>query len=270
MSAFGVTRQVCRSMRPVTKKFFSATNSSKPSLISGKYSNFQDTTGQAIFVNSHISPYYEGILTKLSFSQITEVRFEPRNIKLIHTSTQFHSEKAEESNKSEEQAEETPEVKELKQNLADLQSASDEWKSKHDDILDKYRRAIAESENMRKRLTKQIEDGKIFGIQSFSKDLLEVADVLEKAVGMGTDNQSIQDLHQGLQMTQAQLNQVFRRHGLEQVNPLNEKFDPNLHDALFQVPVPDKEPNTVVDVQKVGYTLHGRTIRPAMVGVSRK
>ena len=88
---------------------------------------------------------------------------------------------------------------------------------------------------------------------------------------MGIEVQTIQDLHKGLEMTQAQLNQVFKRHGLEQINPVNnEKFDPNIHDALFQVPAPDKDPNTVMVVQKVGYSLQGRTIRPAMVGVSRK
>ena len=152
--------------------------------------------------------------------------------------------------------------------MKELEAASVEWKSKHDDILDKYRRSIAESDNMRKRLTKQIEEAKIFGIQGFGKDLLEVADVLDKAVGM--KDQSADDLHQGLQMTQAQLNQVFKRHGMEPINPLDEKFDPNKHEALFQVPMPDKDVNTVVDVQKVGYSLRGRTIRPALVGVSKK
>ncbi len=194
-----------------------------------------------------------------------------KEIKLLHTTARRRNEASEEKPKGEEQAaEETPEMKELKQSLADISVQSEEWKAKHDDILDKYRRSIAENDNMRKRLTKQIEDGKIFGIQSFSKDLLDVADVLDKAVSLGIEGQTIQDLHKGLEMTQAQLQQVFRRHGLEQVNPLNEKFDPNIHDALFQVPLPDKEPNTVIDVQKVGYTLKGRTIRPALVGVSKK
>ena len=106
---------------------------------------------------------------------------EQRNIKLIHTTSMQKSEKEAEV------TEENPEVRELKQINADLTTSVEDWKSKHDEILDKYRRAIAESENMRKRLTKQIEDGKIFGIQSFSKDLLEVADVLDKAVSMGTE-----------------------------------------------------------------------------------
>lgn len=198
----------------------------------------------------------------------SEIKYHPREVKLIHTSILRRTEKSEEAPKESE--EESPEVKELKKANADLTSSLEEWKSKHDDVLDKYRRAIAESDNMRKRLTKQIEDSKIFGIQSFSKDLLEVADVLDKAVSMGTEGQTLADLHKGLEMTQAQLHQVFKRHGLEKVNPMDEKFDPNVHEALFQAPIPDKEPNTVIDVQKVGYTLRGRTIRPALVGVSRK
>merc|ERR1711997_1103498 len=118
-------------------------------------------------------------------------------------------------------------------------------------------------------------DAKIFGIQGFCKDLLDVADVLNKAISsvlkeeLG-QSQSLADLHQGLQLTESQLLKVFNKHGLVQENPLGEKFDPNKHDALFQIPAPDKEPNTVLDVQKVGYILQGRTIRPAAVGVSRK
>ena len=197
------------------------------------------------------------------------LKFDQRSIKMIHSSPMLKSEKA--HDQQEPPIEVSPEMKELKSVNSDLTASIEEWKTKHDDLLDKYRRAIAESENMRKRLTKQIEDAKIFGIQSFSKDLLEVADVLEKAVSMGIEVQTIQDLHKGLEMTQAQLNQVFKRHGLEQINPVNdEKFDPNLHEALFQVPAPDKDPNMVVVVQKVGYSLQGRTIRPALVGVSRK
>jgi len=227
MSGFGLTRQLCRTLRPLSQTSFKAPTSSKSSAI---------------------------------------LLLEQRNINLIHTTSTLKSEKEAEV------SEDSPEVKELKQINADLTTSVEDWKTKHDEILDKYRRAIAESENMRKRLTKQIEDGKIFGIQSFSKDLLEVADVLDKAVSMGTEGQSAQDLIKGLEMTKAQLHQVFKRHGLEKINPTEteEKFDPNLHEALFQVPVPDKDPNIVMIVQKVGYSLQSRTIRPALVGVSRK
>merc|ERR1712117_326457 len=146
---------------------------------------------------------------------------------------------------------------------------------KNADVFDKYRRSLADFENLRNRMNKQVSDAKIFGIQGFCKDLLEVADVLNKAVTAVPaealqESQYLKDMHQGLQLTETQLLKVFGKHGLVQENPVGEKFDPNKHDALFQIPSPDKEPNTVLDVQKVGYILQGRTIRPAAVGVSRK
>lgn len=171
-------------------------------------------------------------------------------------------------------AEDTPpEVSEVEKKLME---ENQELKAKLDDLMDKYRRSIAESDNMRKRLTKQIDDAKIFGIQGFCKDLLAVADVLNKAIGgvspeiLAKESQYLKDMHQGLALTESQLLQVFRRHGLEQDNPVNEKFDPHRHEALFQIPSADQEPNTILDVQQVGYVLHGRTVRPAKVGVSKK
>lgn len=105
---------------------------------------------------------------------------------------------------------------------------------------DKYKRSLAEGDNLRKRLTKQIEDAKLFGIQSFCKDLLDVADILSRATDAVpkdeiTDrNPHLKNLYDGLVMTKSSLGQVFKRHGLETVNPINEKFNPNLHEALFQ------------------------------------
>lgn len=128
---------------------------------------------------------------------------------------------------------------------------------------------------MRKRLTKQIDDAKIFGIQSFCKDLLEVSDILGHATEavpkeqLNDKNPHLKGLYEGLTMTTDLLNQVFKRNGLEQVNPIDEKFNPNYHEALFQQEVPNKEPNTVVVVSKIGYKLHERVIRPALVGVSK-
>lgn len=128
---------------------------------------------------------------------------------------------------------------------------------------------------MRVRLTKQISDAKIFGIQSFCKDMLDVSDILEQATmsvpkeEINDKNQHLKNLYEGLTMTKAQLHQVFKRNGLEQVNPMNEKFNPNYHEALFQQDVAGKEPNIVVVVSKVGYKLHERCIRPAIVGVSK-
>lgn len=142
-------------------------------------------------------------------------------------------------------------------------------------LQDKYKRSLADSENMRKRLTKQIDDAKIFGIQSFCKDLLEVSDILNAATEavpkeeISDKNPHLKSLYEGLTMTKNQLHQVFKRNGLEKVDPLNEKFNPNYHEALFQQEIPNKEAGTVVVVSKIGYKLHDRCIRAALVGVSK-
>ncbi|GLG92425.1 GrpE protein homolog [Gryllus bimaculatus] len=128
---------------------------------------------------------------------------------------------------------------------------------------------------MRRRLMKQIDDAKLYGIQGFCKDLLEVSDILGTATEsvpkqeVTDSNPHLKNLYEGLTMTEAQLQKVFKRHGLVPVNPLNEKFDPNFHEALFQQETADKEPGTVIVVSKIGYKLHDRVIRPALVGVSK-
>ncbi|XP_056637899.1 grpE protein homolog, mitochondrial [Diorhabda sublineata] len=161
-----------------------------------------------------------------------------------------------------------PEIDNLTKQIAELTSQKDE-------LLDKYKRSLAETENIRKRLTKQIAEAKIYGIQNFCKDLLDVADVLSKATEtvpkeeLNNNNPHLKSLYEGLCMTESQLMNVFKRHGLEKVNPLNEKFNPNFHEALFQQEVDGKEPGTVVIVSKIGYKLQDRVIRPALVGVSK-
>lgn len=161
---------------------------------------------------------------------------------------------------------------------ADVQTLTDNVKSLEEqnvELLDKYKRSLADSENMRNRLTKQIQDAKIFGIQSFCKDLLEVADTLGHATNavpkdqVTNNNPHLKNLYDGLVLTRNSLQQVFKRHGLEAIEPLNAKFDPNEHEALFQKECQDVEPGVVVEVTKIGYKLHNRCIRPALVGVSR-
>jgi len=184
-------------------------------------------------------------------------------------SSKSTTEEADKPKEEGEKAEQSEQEKAMEAKIAELEE-------KNEDLLDKYRRSLADFENLRNRMNKQVADAKVFGIQSFCKDLLDVADVLAKAAdsvpedALKNESTFLKDMHQGLKLTESQLLHVFERHGLVQENPMGQKFDPNKHDALFQVPVADKEPNTVIDVQKVGYILQGRTIRPAAVGVSRK
>ena len=112
------------------------------------------------------------------------------------------------------------------------------------DLRAKYMRALAETENVRRRGQQQIADVKVFAIQSFSKDLLEVADVLDLALGSVdratlNANAQLKGLHDGVLMTKDALLKTFNKHGLTVVSPEGEKFDPNFHDALFKIPQKD-------------------------------
>ncbi|XP_062986231.1 grpE protein homolog 1, mitochondrial [Elgaria multicarinata webbii] len=144
------------------------------------------------------------------------------------------------------------------------------------EITDKYKRALADVENLRQRTQKLVEEAKLYGIQNFCKDLLEVADVLEKATEsvpkeeLKDENPHLKNLYEGLAMTEVQIQKVFKKHGLMKLNPLGAKFDPYEHEALFHVPMEGKEPGIVALVSKVGYKLHGRTLRPALVGVAKE
>jgi len=156
-----------------------------------------------------------------------------------------------------------------------LQQQNHKLLAQFEETQDKYRRALAETENVRHRLSKQIEDAKLFGIQGFCKDLLEVSDILNKATEslskeeLASAGASLKQLYEGLQLTESQLLKVFTRHGLVKIAPAEgEKFNPNVHEALFQLAPPaGRMAGTVGVVSKVGYTLHSRTLRPAVVGV---
>lgn len=142
-------------------------------------------------------------------------------------------------------------------------------------MQDSYRRALADAENVRQRARKEVQETKEYAITKFAKDLLSVADVLELALkavpeaerGENAPNQHLKDLYTGVSMTRTNLVATFKRFGIECYEPLGETFDPNLHEALFQAPIPGKEPGTIFDVAKSGYKLGSRVLRPAQVGV---
>ena len=132
-------------------------------------------------------------------------------------------------------------------------------------------RALAETENVRQRSIKQVQEVKKFGIQGFAKDLLEVADILEKANESLTEedlksgSKPLISLVEGLKLTEAELQKVLKNNGVTKIEAEGVKFDPSLHEALFEV-VGDC-PGTVAVVSRQGYLLHDRTLRPARVGV---
>ncbi|KAG0169357.1 Mitochondrial matrix cochaperone [Apophysomyces sp. BC1034] len=152
------------------------------------------------------------------------------------------------------------------------------------ELQDAYLRTLADQENLRERSRKEIASTKEFAIQKFAKDLLDTVDILnmalasvptelrskETALGV-KDVEKLADqfsnLYTGVSMTETELVKTLKRHGVEQDNPEGEAFDPNKHQALFQAPMPDKEAGTIFAVQKMGYMIKGRVLRPAQVGV---
>ncbi|KAF9573523.1 Mitochondrial matrix cochaperone [Mortierella alpina] len=143
------------------------------------------------------------------------------------------------------------------------------------DCKDRLLRTLADMENLRTRTAKEVANSKDYSIQKFAKDLLDTADILtlaiknvpQEEIAESSANTHLKNLHTGVSMTRDELLKTLKRYGVESFDPMNEKFDPNLHQANFQVPMPGKEPGTVFDVQKIGFMIKGRVLRPAQVGV---
>ncbi|CAN6471971.1 unnamed protein product [Victoria cruziana] len=149
-------------------------------------------------------------------------------------------------------------------------------------LKDKVLRSYAETENVIDRTKREAESSKKFAIQNFAKSLLDVADNLGRASSVVKDSflkldptkdsagavPLLKTLLEGVEMTDKQLLEVLRKFGVEKFEPLDESFDPNRHNAVFQVPDASKPPGTVAVVLKSGYTLYDRIIRPAEVGVT--
>ncbi|PIN26511.1 Molecular chaperone of the GrpE family [Handroanthus impetiginosus] len=149
-------------------------------------------------------------------------------------------------------------------------------------MKDKVLRTFAEMENVKDRTRRESENAKKFAIQNFAKSLLDVADNLNRASSAAKESfskidtskdaagavQQLKTLLEGVEMTEKQLTEVFKKFGLERYDPVNEEFDPNRHNAVFQVPDASKPADRVAVVLKAGYMLHDRVIRPAEVGVT--
>ncbi|XP_039057263.1 grpE protein homolog 1, mitochondrial-like isoform X2 [Hibiscus syriacus] len=150
-------------------------------------------------------------------------------------------------------------------------------------MKDKVVRTLAEMENVIVRTRREAENSKKFAIQNFAKGLLDVADNLARAsthvkgsfskIDESKDTAGavplLKTLLEGVEMTEKQLEEVFRKFGVEKFDPTNEPFDPHRHNAVFQVPDNSKPPGTVAHVLKAGYMLYDRVIRPAEVGVTQ-
>ena len=155
----------------------------------------------------------------------------------------------------------------------DSSSSLDELEAKILELKDQLLRTVADSENLRKRLEREKEQTRKFGIANFAKDLLSIADNLGRALDAAPNkedvkDQAIENLVLGIQMTEQELQKAFDNNNIRKIDPLGEKFDYNFHQAMFEVEETDQEPGTVVQVLQPGYAIDDRILRPAMVGVA--
>lgn len=143
------------------------------------------------------------------------------------------------------------------------------------ELKDRLLRAVAETENVRRRAEREKQEAAQYGISGFARDMANVADNLRRALesvsaeARAQAGEAVQNLLTGLEMTERELLNAFERHRIRRIDPMGEKFDPHLHQAMFEVPRADVPSGTVVEVVQPGWAIGERLLRPAMVGVSR-
>jgi molecular chaperone GrpE len=132
-------------------------------------------------------------------------------------------------------------------------------------------RAQAEMQNVRRRAERDVENAHKFALDKFSADLLPIIDSLERALDAADslESDAVKAMKDGMELTLKMFVDALAKHGVEQLNPVGEPFNPEFHQAMSMVPNPDMEPNSVMAVMQKGYVLKGRLVRPAMVIVSK-
>lgn len=139
---------------------------------------------------------------------------------------------------------------------------------------DRLLRALAETENVRRRAEREREDLRKYAVSGFAKDLLSAADNLRRALDSLPESEvrddKVRGLLEGVAATERELLAVFERHGIRRIDPKGERFDHNLHQAIFETETADAPPGTIAEVLQPGYVIHDRLLRPAMVGIAKE
>lgn len=153
--------------------------------------------------------------------------------------------------------------------------AEDNEQAQIEALKDKLLRALAETENVRKRADREREEVAKYGITSLARDIVGIADNLRRALESvpaesKESDARIKSLREGVALTQQEFEAVLARHGIERIEPLGELFDHNFHQAMFEIEDKEHSAGTVVQVLQEGYRIHDRLLRPAMVGVAKK
>ncbi|MAL79369.1 MAG: nucleotide exchange factor GrpE [Sneathiella sp.] len=141
------------------------------------------------------------------------------------------------------------------------------------DLKDKLLRAMAEVENMRRRAEREKQDAHNYAVTKFARDVLSVADNLRRAIDSvpeaARESGDVKNILTGVELTESELLNTMEKHQIRKIDPKGEKFDPNMHQAMFEIEDPSVEPGTVLQVVQAGYSIADRLLRPAMVGVAK-
>ncbi|MER8695208.1 nucleotide exchange factor GrpE [Mesorhizobium opportunistum] len=145
----------------------------------------------------------------------------------------------------------------------------------NEELKDRALRVAAEMENLRRRTARDVHDARTYAVANFARDMLSVSDNLRRALdaipaeSKASGDAGFKALIEGVDLTERAMLSALERHGVKKLTPEGEKFDPNFHQAMFEVPNPDVPANTVVQVVQPGYSIGERVLRPAMVGVAK-
>ncbi|MBH0237388.1 nucleotide exchange factor GrpE [Methylobrevis sp. L22] len=143
------------------------------------------------------------------------------------------------------------------------------------ELREQLLRTLADMENLRRRTEREIKDARQYAVTGFARDMLQVGDNLRRALdalpadSRAAADQAVTALFDGVEMTERGLISTLEKHGVRKISPAGEKFDPNFHQAIYEVPNPDVVAGTVMQVMQDGYVIGDRVLRPAMVGVAR-
>lgn len=147
----------------------------------------------------------------------------------------------------------------------------DSLRAERDELKDRFMRALADAENARKRSEKDRREAEQYGGSKLARDLLPVHDNLKRALEVATEEQraAFGPLLEGVELTLRELISVFGKHGITIISPqIGDRFDPQMHQAMFEAPVPGTKAGEIIQVSADGFMLHDRLLRPAQVGVS--
>ena len=144
----------------------------------------------------------------------------------------------------------------------------------HAEMKDRLLRTLAEMENLRKRTEREVTDARLYGVASFARDVLSVADNIRRALEAVpaealANAQAMKVLVDGVELTERELLKALEKNGVRQFTPQGEKFDPNVHQAMYEVADPSVPAGSIVQVMQPGYTIGERVLRPALVAVAK-